>query len=418
MRHWLILAVLGLGMLAAAARGEEGSSAGGAFVPQGKPNPAAPASGDLPNRQPLGAFQPTDIGSPNLGSPTQGNQNQGQGGEDEPEPPKTLAPELDAAPVRGLNNSLQLNDSPQSVAPAQFQSPAAPPAKAKTDPKTTVVPAASAPVLQPVTPTEPQAASEPQNLAQQLYQQSLAPPASGAIQGTPLGLQQGLAQRTDSSRYAEYVKSYWKLSQLLAAYNDALQSALEMTRIPQPRTPHHQALLQAAGAAAEAEVRQARLQVISAQWELSDQMTATGTPPLPQDAPLTSAYKAKFDAVFAGRVAPAGARRLDATFDARLAVIEGRAAAVLASENAFGAIVEDYGKGQGDLNDVLRQHTLLQNARREFLRNVYDYNAAIAEYAWLAAGPNRSPETIAGMLVERKKPVIEAESVPANFVSP
>jgi hypothetical protein len=386
-------------MFAAAARGQEGSQGGGAFVPQGKANPPAP------ERQPLGAFQPTDIGSPSAA-------------ESQPEPPKALAPDLEAAPVRGLNEPLQLGESSQSVAPAQFQSPATPGVKSKTDPKTTVVPAASAPALQPVTPLEQTTPPESQNVAQSLYQQSLAPPTSGAIEGAPLGLQQGLAQRTDSSRYAEYVKSYWKLSQLLASYHDALQAATELTRIPQPRAAHHQALLQAAGAATEAEVRQARLQAVSAQWELSEQMGSQTTPPLPQDAPLTSAYKSKFEAVFAGRAAPAGARRLDATFDVRLAVIEARASAVLASENAFGSLVTSYGSGQGDIADVLRQHAVLQAARREFLRSVYDYNAAIADYAWLAAGPNRSPETIAGMLVERKKPVIPQDSVPANFVSP
>jgi hypothetical protein len=230
-------------------------------------------------------------------------------------------------------------------------------------------------------------------------------------------LQQALTRRTDPTRYAEFVKVYWRLSQLLAVYHDALQGAAELAQLPQPRVAYQQALLQAAGAAAEAEVRQARLLALTSQGELADHMAGTAAP-LPQDTPLTGAYKSKFEAVFAGRTPPAGARRLHETFDARLAVIEARAASVVAAENAFAAVANAYANGQLTVSDVLREHARLQADRREFLRSVYDYNAAIAEYAYLAAGPNRTPEIIASMLVERKKLASAQDTAPANFVGP
>jgi hypothetical protein len=101
-----------------------------------------------------------------------------------------------------------------------------------------------------------------------------------------------------------------------------------------------------------------------------------------------------------------------------LAVVEGRAAAVVGAENAFAAVADAYANGQADPVAALQAHAKLQAARGEFLQSVYDYNAAIAEYAWMAAGPNRTAETIASMLVERKKPVAAQETAPANFVAP
>jgi hypothetical protein len=216
-------------------------------------------------------------------------------------------------------------------------------------------------------------------------------------------LEQALSQRADPARYAEFVKGYWKLSQSLGSYHDALQSGVELTQLPAPRAPHLQASLQSARADAEAEIRQAKLTAVTSQWELSEQMSGEAALPLASDLPLMAAYKSKFEAVFAGRTYPVGARRLDATFGARLALLEGRAQAVVAAENAFAAAADAYRSGQSDLAVVLGEHAGLQAARREFLTSVYDYNAAIADYAWLAAGPNRSPETIAGMLVERRK---------------
>jgi hypothetical protein len=241
------------------------------------------------------------------------------------------------------------------------------------------------------------------------------------MEGVAMNLQEALTRRTDPARYAEFVKSYWKLAQSLASYHDTLQGGVELAQIPAPRVPYQQALLQRARAAAEAEVRQARLDAIASQWELSDQMSGEPVLPLPTDMPLVAAYKSKFEAVFSGRTAPVGARRLDAAFAPRLALIEGRAAAVVAAENAFAAAADSYANGQIDIATALGEHARLQSARREFLESVYEYNASIADYAWLAAGPNRTPETIAGMLVERRKPAVEsaaslAAPAPKNVV--
>jgi hypothetical protein len=262
--------------------------------------------------------------------------------------------------------------------------------------------------------TPPPAVSEPQNLAQSLYQQSLTAPPNGAVEGSAITLEEALARRSDPARYAEFVRSYWAVSQSLASYHDALQSSVELAQLPAPRIPLQQALLQAARAQAEAEVRQAKLAAVTAQWELVEQMLTDAPLPLPADPPLTAAYKSKFDAVFAGRTPPPGARRLDAAFGPRLAVIEGRAAAVVGAENAFAAVADSYAKGQADISAAIAEHGRLQAVRREFLRSVYDYNAAIADYAWLAAGPNRSSETIAGMLVERRKDQAASVASPAK----
>jgi hypothetical protein len=383
MRISWIFPVFGALLLAAAAAGDETQEGG--FQPVEGEAPAVNSSEFQP-RQPLGAFQPTDIADP----------------QPEPEPPGALSPAPDATPLRDKPAPLSAEEPSQTVAPAQFQSPLQP--KTKTEPKTTIVPAASAPAFQtPPGNQSPPAAGEPQNLPQSLYQQSLVAPPTGAVEGTAMTLEETLTRRIDPSRYAEFVKSYWGVSQSVARYHDALQSNVELAQIPSPRAPYQQALLQAARASAEAEVRQAKLAAVTSQWELAEQMSGDAPLPLPSDVPLTAAYKSKFEAVFAGRTPPQGARGLDATFAPRLALIEGRAAAVVAAENAFAAGADAYAKGQVDISAALAEHARLQSARREFLASVYDYNVAIADYAWLAAGPNRAPETIAGMLVERRK---------------
>lgn len=413
MRPWWNVPLLGMALWAPLAVAEETTAPDQPSPSQASQPTEAAQDDDFQPRRPLGAFQPTDVGDP--AAPNAG-----------PMPPEQLAPELDAAPLRTLGEeppaAAQPNEPPaQTVAPAQFQAPVQPanaPA-AVAEPKTTIVPGAATPALQPVAPQTPPAADqpEPQNLAQSLYQQAISPPMTGAIAGAPLSLRAALTRRTDPTRYGEFVGAYWKLSQSLAAYHEALQGSVELSRLPQARLPHQQALLQAATTAAEVEVRQARLHALSAQWDLAERMTGEVAAPLPEDLPLLSAYRSKFEAVFASRVPPAGARRLHETFDARLALLEGRAAAVVASENAFAALADAYGQGQLDLSDVLREHARLHAARREFLRSVYDYNAAIADYAYLAAGPHRSPEIIVSMLVERPKPVTQ-QAAPANFVSP
>ena len=81
-------------------------------------------------------------------------------------------------------------------------------------------------------------------------------------------------------------------------------------------------------------------------------------------------------------------------------------------------LAEGYAAGQTQLEDVLRWHERLRSVRHAFLTSVYEYNASIADYAYLAAGPGRSPETIAAMLVERKKPVANNSVAPANFAAP
>ncbi|MBW3597364.1 MAG: hypothetical protein KY475_08825 [Planctomycetes bacterium] len=364
--------------------------------------PENPADSAFPARQPLGAFQPTDIG---LGNSQP---------EAEPEPPGILSPDPQAAPADGQGDRSVLVDEPQTVAPAQFQSPAAP--KKTAEPKTRVVPGA-APAFQPVEPETPPHQPESPSLSQSLYQQAITPPASGALAGSPLTLHEALVRRADAARYAEFVKAYWTLSRSLASYYESVQGASELSRLPQSRLPVEQALLQAARASAEAELRQWRLEAQSAQHDLAEQFSATPSDaPLPADLPLVSAYKSKFEAVFAGRTPPRGARRLHETFDARLSLIEARAGELVAVENAYASLADAYAAGQSPLDTVLRQHARLQASRHAFLRSVYDYNASIAEYAYHAAGPNRSPETIASMLVERKK--TDNNIAPANFAAP
>jgi hypothetical protein len=364
-----------------------------------------PIDSSFPARPSLGSFQPTDIGL--------GDEEPHRG----PMPPQILSPEPDAAPAGGEQPRPQFDEVPQDVAPAQFQSPASP--KAAAEPKTTVIPKSAAPAFQPVEPEGETKQPESKSLAQSLYQQAITKPASGALTGSPLALQEALTRRADSSRYAEFVKAYWELSRSLGAYYESVQGASELSRLPQPRQAIEQGLLEAARAAAEADLRQRRLHAIAAQLELAEQFSSVPSQaPLPADLPLVSAYKSKFEAVFSGRTPPRGARRLHETFEPRQALIEARAAEVVAVENAFAALAEAYADGQAPLDAVLRQHEQLQAARHGFLRSVYDYNAAIADYAWLAAGPGRSPETIASMLVERKPATASENVAPANFTPP
>jgi hypothetical protein len=418
MRCFRFLPVLGVILLGivVVAVADDNATPGGAGPGDAEAASSGPAlGGGFRSVQPLGTFQPTDIsgggfseaGAPNL---------------TEPQPPQSLEPDPQAAPVQNPPPRQPAAGAFQEVAPAQFQTPAAP--KTAPEPKTSVTPGA-APPLQGAAPSAgaanangAAAPAEPQSLAQSLYQQAITAPASGALTGSALSLHQALSRRTDSSRYAEFVKAYWKLSQSLGTYYEAIQGVSELSRLPAPRVAHHQALLQAAIATAQAEAQQAKVAAVAAQWALAEQMTGEAAATIPQDAPLIAEYKSKFDAVFSGRLPPAGARRLHETFDARLALIEARAASTVAVENAFAALADGYAGGQIDLANVLNEHIRLQTARREFLRGVYDYNADIADYAYLAAGPHRSADIIVSMLVERKKPVVAPQAAPANFISP
>jgi hypothetical protein len=154
--------------------------------------------------------------------------------------------------------------------------------------------------------------------------------------------------------------------------------------------------------AADARAQQAKLAAVATQQDLADAafMPASDTLPIPIDLPFTGAYRTNFDALFAGRTAPAGLRRIDRTIPLYQQLVEARATSVTSAGEALQRVSEAYQTGQLGLTDMLSAISLLHVQQREFLAVVRDYNYSIADYALAVAGPGVNREIIVSMLIE------------------
>ena len=153
-------------------------------------------------------------------------------------------------------------------------------------------------------------------------------------------------------------------------------------------------------------LREAELQVTTAQHDLAEiLLLAPGTPlPLPADQPLVGPYRTLFAELFAGKKAPQRARMLDQTLPLRNRAVESHAAALLAAEDALDAAIELQAGGQEPLAGVIAALDAQVRQQRAFLAAVCRYNHDIADYALVVVSPQTTPEILVGTLIKQNRP--------------
>lgn len=235
-----------------------------------------------------------------------------------------------------------------------------------------------------------------------LVPEALRLPLGASLVGRPLSLLDALASARGRAEQLDVIRAYWRLALALGEYRLRLDQSCLLRRVAPPRA-EDPTVLRSARASAAARQRRAELEAIRAQHELAEAagLSASLPLPLPADLPHVGPYDTGFDKIYAVRSLPPKARLIDRTLPMWLEAIEKRTAAVQAAEDAFEAVAELYGKGQGDLGGLLACLAECGQQRRALLGEVCRYNQDIADYALTAAGPTVTARELVGMLIKR-----------------
>lgn len=235
-----------------------------------------------------------------------------------------------------------------------------------------------------------------------------------ADEGTDVALVDLLRRIGDSGSRQRAVQSYWRLCLAIAEQNFARHEVRYLSELPRPQSQLEESLLTAEVTRAQARQATAALNVLELQEDLGDagRLEITGLP-RPVDRPFVGQYATHFETLFANRTAPTRLKRIDRRLPHQLEVIERRAEAVAAGEQAASQLAQAYGNGEAGLNHVLDSLEQLSRTRRELLADVLSYNEQIAEYSFAVVRPDVPPESLLGTLIRREaaaQPTMLADS--------
>ena len=189
------------------------------------------------------------------------------------------------------------------------------------------------------------------------------------------------------------MRAYWRLAQAVAEYHYCFDHVQTLAQLKARGSD--EASLRSGRAAAAAQLREAELDAVRAQHELAGllRLPAGAALPLPADRPHVGAYRTIFNEQFAARTPPEPARLAEKILPFQRQVIDDRAAAVQAAEDALAAVADDYQSGRADAAAVAACSGQLLGQRRAFIRSVCGYNRNIADYGLTVVPPATTPQT-------------------------
>jgi len=233
----------------------------------------------------------------------------------------------------------------------------------------------------------------------EMVAEALMLPGGSALTGQPLTLLRVLSSTPDRRRQLELTKMYWRLAQAVANYHFCLNRANELAKLS-PRA-EDAAAMRLARASSAASLREAELEAADAQHELAGLMPLPPDAPLPlpADRPHVGPYRTHFQELFATRAPPDQARLVERVLPIWRQVVDERAAAVQAAEDALTAAMDNHAARAADASAVAACSEELLRQQRAFIRAVCDYNRHIAEYGVAVAGPTTTPQALVAMLI-------------------
>ncbi len=263
--------------------------------------------------------------------------------------------------------------------------------------------------------------------AAELVADAVRLPADAPLAGQPLGLLDVLSPTPDRRAEAEIVRAYWRVFEAVAGYRFALEYDKSVSSLRGRGS--EEALLRAAREAAAAQLRQSELDAARAQYELAGLLRRPAAAPLPlcADRPYVGGYETRFKEQFAARTPPEPARLADKTLPLQRQVIDGRAEAVQAAEDAILAVSEDYQSGRSDAAAVAACSRELLRQQQAFIHAACDYNRNIADYVFLVVPLAYGPQDLVGCLIGpaqagpgggQRQPVQPAGASPPTAANP
>ncbi|MEI7781540.1 MAG: hypothetical protein WCJ18_06395 [Planctomycetota bacterium] len=251
-------------------------------------------------------------------------------------------------------------------------------------------------------PDRPTGAADPvkTDAAAELLAQACAP-LTAPLYDRPLPLMEALERSGDRSRRLWITQAYWKVAAGFALVRFSTEAIERLDFVAPGAEPHDRAVLDAAVAAARAELADARAELIVAQQELVDLVRLPVGEPLPWtvDRPLATPYQTQFDTIFAARPATGRVRAINRALPGKHEALEQRAAAVAAAAEAFRMTEADHAKGRQPIEAVAAGHAMLVTQQREFCTAIKAYNCDIAEYAMAVADLSLPNSQFATMLI-------------------
>ena len=322
----------------------------------------------------------------------------------QPASPVRPAPVTASANAAGNDESFQFSDE-RLAAPATqslsgqtaAESPPLRPAQSWTSPGEPRPIATRAPTASDIVPVHSRNAEA---LAAMILDGAIDMPAGD---GTDVALVDLLRRIGDNSSRQRAVQSYWKLSMAIAEQNFARHESRYLSELPRPQSELEESLLTAEVTQARARQATSALNVL----ELQEQLVEAGQLdskelPRPVDRPFVGPYRTQLETLFGNRPVPTNLKRIDRRLPYQLEVIERRAEAVAAGEQAATQLARAYESGAAGLSYVLDSLNQLSKTRRELLAAVLTYNEQIAVYSFAVIRPGVGPESLLGTLIRRE----------------
>jgi hypothetical protein len=226
-----------------------------------------------------------------------------------------------------------------------------------------------------------------------------SPPTTGQLTGSPIALSEAISGSATRGEQTSRVSAYWELSTAVTDYYLALRESTELETLRQsisrPSFAWDEARL-----ALSARVEAARLTAEAAQNRLQSlrRLAAGGDLPLPSDLPHSGAYETRYEENFAGRDS-AAALQLSVLLPQLHQELRNEAASVAADQQWLQTVSQQR-DSQSDGALLLKTYELLSLRRREFVREVSDYNFQIARYSHMASPGQVETERLVAMLIE------------------
>jgi hypothetical protein len=242
--------------------------------------------------------------------------------------------------------------------------------------------------------------------APDMVAEALRLPPGATLFGRSVPLADALASTQGRLRHQDVIRAYWRLAAAIGQYRLCLDECDHLRPVASSR-PEDATVLRAARVSAAVAQRNAELDAIRAQRDLSEAAgLSTGLSlPLPADLPHAGPYDTKFQQVYATRTPAPKAYLIDRVLPVRFEAIERRGAAVRAYEGALEVVTDLYAKGQADLPGLLTCLAECGRQRRAFMADVCQYNQDIADYVLTVVGPSTSAQELVTLLI---KPVSAA----------
>ena len=236
---------------------------------------------------------------------------------------------------------------------------------------------------------------------EELVARAISSTAQDELPGEPLSLLAALSNVRGQAERIGVVHAYWQSAILLAKYGVALDENRQL------REFHSGTGL----ATSDGTVEAARMAAIKAQRRLAQ---AARLPkhiqlPTPSDRPHVRVYKTRFEEIFASSAPSERMRLIDRKLPLRMRIINTRASAVQAAEDALGALTDSHREKKAEPASVTAAIAEFARQRRSYLEAVFDYNQEIADYALNIVGQEITGRQLVATLIDvgRNSPVMK-----------